>query len=106
MPLNGEVVVGVDTHRAVHCAAVLDSNGRLLGTAEFAANALGYRRLVTWARRHGQPSAFGVEGTGAYGAGLARHLASEGLEVREVPVAAAGTTAMVASLAASRWESG
>jgi transposase len=85
MPLNCEVVVGVDTHSAVHCAAVLDSNGRLLGTAEFAANALGYRRLVTWARRHGQPSAFGVEGTGAYGAGLARHLVSEGLEVREVP---------------------
>lgn len=85
MPLNREVVIGVDTHSALHCAAVLDSNGRLLGTAEFAASAPGYRRLVAWARRHGQPSAFGVEGTGAYGAGLARHLTSEGFDVREVP---------------------
>jgi len=85
MPLNREVVVGVDTHSAMHCAAVLGSNGRLLGTAEFAATAAGYRGLVAWARRHGRPVAFGVEGTGAYGAGLARHLASEGVEVREVP---------------------
>ena len=30
MPVNREVFIGVDTHSAVHCAAVLDSNGRLL----------------------------------------------------------------------------
>lgn len=85
MPMNRDVVVGVDTHSAMHCAAVLDSNGRLLETAEFAATAIGYRRLVAWARRHGRPISFGVEGTGAYGAGLTRHLVGEGLEVREVP---------------------
>lgn len=85
MPVKRDVVVGVDTHSAMHCAAVLDSSGRLLATAEFAATGAGYRLLVGWAARHGRPIAFGVEGTGAYGAGLSRHLAREGFEVREVP---------------------
>ena len=66
------VLVGVDTHTAVHCAVVLDQTGRLLGTQEFAASAAGYGRLHRWARTFGQVEAAGVEGTGAYGAGLAR----------------------------------
>lgn len=85
MPLNGEVVVGVDTHSAVHCAAVVGVDGRLLGWSEFAASTDGYKELVGWARRHGVLRQAGVEGTGAYGAGLARFLVGDGVEVHEVP---------------------
>ena len=37
------------------------------------------------ARRQGKLSQVGVEGTGAYGAGLARYLHDQGIEVLEVP---------------------
>ena len=46
--------------------------------------AKGYEDLETWAIGLGQVSAFGVEGTGSYGAGLARHLARCGHKVIEV----------------------
>jgi transposase len=78
------VIVGVDTHAARHCAAVLDSGGRLLATREFDACARGYRDLLRWARTLGVVQAAGVEGTGAYGAGLARVLVAEGVTVLEV----------------------
>lgn len=82
---NRRVVVGVDTHTAVHCAAVIAQTGRLLDTQEFAASAAGYCRLLRWAGTFDQVEAVGVEGTGAYGAGLARHLTEHGVTVLEVP---------------------
>lgn len=85
MALKRRIVVGVDTHSATHCAAVIDRNGRLLSTDEFVASEAGYSRLVRWARRFEHIEAVGVEGTGAYGAGLARHLAKLDIEVLEVP---------------------
>lgn len=80
-----EVIGGVDTHTETHCAALVDACGRLLGVNEFAASESGYRKLTAWMRSHGSVRRVGVEGTGAYGAGLARHLRSEGVEVLEVP---------------------
>ena len=80
-----EVVGGVDTHAATHCVAAIDSCGGLLATAEFAATALGYRRLLAWLRAHGRLVKVGVEGTGSYGAGLTRLLIAEGVTVVEVP---------------------
>ncbi len=85
MSRNRQVIVGVDTHSATHCAAVIDRQGRSLACAEFPASAAGYRCLLGWARRLGQLEAVGVEGSGAYGAGLARYLAHEGVHVLEVP---------------------
>jgi transposase len=85
MGTRQRVIVGVDTHAAMHCAVVLERTGRLLATREFDAGARGYSALLTWARRFGTLEAVGVEGTGAYGAGLARHLVAEGLKVLEVP---------------------
>lgn len=79
-----DVVGGVDTHGDVHVAAVVDACGRILDTASFAATAVGYRRLLAWMRRKGVVVRVGVEGTGAWGAGLARYLTSEGIEVVEV----------------------
>src|SRR5688572_12709884 len=78
------VTVGVDTHRDVHHAAVIDEVGRPLADAGFPATPAGYRQLLTWAGGHGEIAAFGVEGTGAYGAGLARHLRAAGRTVVEV----------------------
>ena len=39
---------GVDTHKDLHVAAVVDQTGRVLGTESFAANPAGYRRLESW----------------------------------------------------------
>jgi transposase len=82
-PLD-DVVVGVDTHAETHTAVAVDGLGRVLDTVEVPATAAGYRQLVRWARNHGEVTRAGVEGTGAYGAGLARHLAEVGIEVIEV----------------------
>ena len=79
-----DVYGGVDTHRDVHVAAVVDSTGRVLGTAPFAADTAGYEQLGDWLQSHGRVVRVGVEGTGSYGAGLARHLTSIGVEVMEV----------------------
>lgn len=81
---NREVVGGVDTHLEIHVAAVVDEIGRIIDTASFPATRSGYRRLLGWMRRHGCLVRVGVEGTGAYGAGLARFLAAAGVEVVEV----------------------
>ena len=78
------VIVGVDTHLDLHVAAVLDHHGRLLDTKEFPASTRGYVALVTWAERFGPVERVGVEGTGTYGAGLARFVRAYGLEAVEV----------------------
>ncbi len=80
----GEVVGGVDTHLDVHVAAVVDHVGQILETSSFPATPAGYRQLLAWLRRFGLVRAVGVEGTGAYGAGLARHLGRHGIDVIEV----------------------
>jgi transposase len=81
---RGEIVVGVDTHADQHTAAAVNGLGQVLGTIEVPTTADGYRRLVSWARQLGRFERAGVEGTGAYGAGLCRHLVAEGVEVIEV----------------------
>src|SRR5664279_1755406 len=78
------VVVGVDTHQDEHCAAVLDLRGAHLATCTIAATPAGYAQLCSWATRFGPVTAWGVEGTGSYGAGLARHLTGAGHTVLEV----------------------
>ena len=79
-----DVIGGVDTHLDTHHAAVIDETGRVLGDAQFAATAAGYRRLLGWLRGFGRLTAVGVEGTGAYGAGVARYLTSQQVPVVEV----------------------
>ena len=85
MPSHERVVIGgVDTHKDVHVAAVIDERGEILSNASFGTTARGYRQLVAWLRSFGDLAKVGVEGTGAYGAGLARHLMAEGVDVVEV----------------------
>jgi transposase len=80
----GPVTGGVDTHADVHVAAVVDQVGRVLGTESFPAGADGYAGLLAWMSGHGELARAGVEGTGSYGAGLARYLAAQGVHVLEV----------------------
>ncbi len=75
---------GVDTHRDVHVAAALDPLGGLLGTESFSTDPAGYKALLAWLETFGDVTKIGVEGTGSYGAGLARHLRRVGVEVIEV----------------------
>jgi hypothetical protein len=78
------VTGGVDTHGQSHHAAVIDHVGRQLGDREFPASPVGYRALVEWLQGHGEVDQVGVEGTGTYGAGLARHLREAGMLIVEV----------------------
>ena len=80
----GPVSGGVDTHAEAQVAAVVDRVGRVLGTQAFPATAAGYRAALAWMKLHGELARVGVEGTGSYGAGLARYLAACGIEVAEV----------------------
>jgi len=75
---------GVDTRAGLHVAAALDLIGGLLGVQEFPATAAGYASLLGWLGGFGDIALVGVEGTGSYGAGLARHLAAAGVRVVEV----------------------
>jgi transposase len=79
-----QVAGGVDTHQDTHTAAVVDMTGRRLGGRQFPATAAGYRQLLGWLRSFGVLSIVGIEGTGVYGAGLARYLAGEGVAMVEV----------------------
>jgi transposase len=78
------VTGGVDTHLDVHVAAALDSIGGLLGVESFPTTASGYSELLGWLAGFGPVERVGIEGTGSYGAGLARHLHAAGVAVVEV----------------------
>lgn len=65
---------GVDTHLEVHVVVALNALGALLGVASFPTTAAGYRELLAWLQTWGPVAAVGVEGTGSYGAALARYL--------------------------------
>jgi len=78
------VTGGVDTHLDLNVAAALDSIGGLLGVAEFRTTRIGHGLLVDWLGGFGPVARVGVEGTGSYGAGLARFLRGAGIEVVEV----------------------
>jgi transposase len=81
---TARVIVGVDTHLDRHVARAKDQLGRDLGETTVVASPAGYRQLLGWAQSFGDVESFGVEGTGSYGAGLARHLRAEGQVVLEV----------------------
>ena len=78
------VVLGVDTHLDFHVAVAIDHLGRRLGESSVPTTAKGYEGLLCWAEGFGPVKCAGVEGTSSYGAGLARHLRSRGVEVLEV----------------------
>jgi transposase len=81
---QNEVILGVDTHLDAHVGAVISEAGKLLGTLSVSTDSAGYLKLLTWANSFGVLRRAGVEGTGTYGAGLARVLRDHAIEVLEV----------------------
>ena len=79
-----QVIIGVDTHQEQHVAVAIDRQGVRLGERYTPATTSGYRELERWSRKLGTIHAFGIEGTGSYGAGSARFLTSRGYSVVEV----------------------
>ena len=79
-----EVIIGVDTHKSTHAAVAISAVGARLGSLSIPASSRGYQALLDWARALGPIRAFGVEGTGSYGAGLSRFLSEHGYHVLEV----------------------
>jgi transposase len=83
-----DVVVGVDTHKDEHAAVLLDGLGGTLTELVVPATTDGFAQLLSVAVDRVGPAgrlvAFGVEGTGSYGLGLARFLRRQGYQVREV----------------------
>ena len=79
-----KVIVGVDTHKHEHVAVAINGLGARLATTRTAATQAGYAQLLIWARQLGAIEAFGIEGTGSYGVGLASFVRRQGLRVVEV----------------------
>ena len=80
-----DVIVGVDTHKDQHIAIAIDGlGGRLDQAKQVVASIDGYEELLTWAKSLGKIYAFGVEGCGSYGLGLARYLRRHDCKVFEV----------------------
>ncbi|MFC1982541.1 transposase [Chloroflexota bacterium] len=79
-----KIIVGVDTHKEEHVAVVIDKLGARMGQLTLPTTNMGYVALERWARTLGEIEAIGVEGTGSYGAGLARFLRGQGHTVIEV----------------------
>lgn len=81
---SGHVVIGVDTHKHIHVAAVMDSICGILATLTIRTDTTGFRQLLEWAASFGKIIAFGIEGTGSYGVGLTSFVRRQGHKVIEV----------------------
>jgi transposase len=79
-----EVILGVDTHLDLHVAVLIDVVGRVVATTSIPTTASGYEQLIRWARGYGRLVRAGIEGTGTYGAALARRVQQHGVEVLEI----------------------
>ncbi|MFN2470883.1 MAG: IS110 family transposase [Gaiellaceae bacterium] len=81
-----DYVVGVDTHRDEHAlVAVAAPAGAVVARQVARANARGYREALRFAEQYAPGRrAWAIEGTGSYGAGLARFLAGRGETVLEL----------------------
>jgi transposase len=81
-----DYVIGVDTHRDQHALAVVDARtGAVVAQAMTTADPRGYARATRFADRHApEVRLWAIEGSGHYGAGLTRFLATQGETVLEV----------------------
>ena len=78
-------VIGVDTHKASHTAAIVDRLGGVLASTTIATDAFGQRRLLAWVEaRAARPRVWAIEGTGSFGAGLTTFLLEQDESVVEI----------------------
>jgi transposase len=80
-----ELVIGVDTHKDTHTAAVVAAaTGAVVTQVTVAATPAGYQQLLQVAARQPGHRVWAVEGTGGYGAGLTRFLQTHAEQVVEL----------------------
>jgi transposase len=80
-----DVVIGVDTHKHTHTAAVMTAaTGAVVEQATVPATPAGYRQLLALATQQPGRRVWAIEGTGGYGAGLTRFLAAHQEQVVEL----------------------
>jgi transposase len=80
-----EVVIGVDTHKHTHTAAVVAAaTGAVIEQVTVPATPAGYQQLLELADQHHRQRVRAIEGTGGYGAGLTRFLTAHAEQVVEL----------------------
>src|SRR5215212_9796610 len=80
-----ELVIGVDTHKDTHTAAVVTATtGAVVAQATVPATPAGYRQLLRLADQHDGRRVWAIESTGGYGAGLTRFLQTQAEQVVEL----------------------
>ena len=80
-----DVVIGVDTHKHTHTAAVVvAATGAVIEQMTVPAAPAGYQQLLTLASQQPGQRVWAIEGTGGYGAGLTRFLAANAEQVVEL----------------------
>jgi len=79
-----KIIIGIDTHKDFHHAAVISALGESLTDRKFDATPDGYTALIAWVTGQGDVLRAGVEGTGSYGAGLTTRLREAGITVIDV----------------------
>ncbi len=79
-----QIINGVDTHKSSHIAVAINTQGARLDAMTIPSTREGYRSLEAWATGFGPVKAFGIEGTGSYGAGLSRDLQTKGHTVNAI----------------------
>ena len=78
------VVGGVDTHKDIHVAAVVNEFNQVISTESFPTTRYGYKKMLMWMSSFGRVSRVGIECSGTYGLGLLRYMQSSGIDVLEV----------------------
>ena len=78
------IIGGVDTHKDLHVAAVVDAKDGFIASESFATTRQGYRLMLAWMQSFGDLQRVGVEATGTYGAGVLRYFQKAGVQVLEV----------------------
>jgi transposase len=80
-----EVVIGVDTHKHTHTAAVVAATtGAMIAQVTVPATPAGYQQLLDLADQHHRQRVWAIESTGGYGAGLTRFLHANHQQVVEL----------------------
>lgn len=79
------LVIGIDPHREVFTAEILDQRGRATAEGHFPNLSEGHAALLSWAKELGTIARVGIEGASGLGRSLAEYLVDAGLDVRDVP---------------------
>ena len=80
-----DAVIGVDTHKLTHTAAVVEPTGGMVAHLTVPSDAFGAKRVLAFARlREPGRRVWAIEGTGSYGSGLTTYLLEQGEWVVEI----------------------